>query len=130
LPLDHFYDTRDLLEHLVVPESQHDESGTFQQPRPSTVLLDSFAMLAAVDFDHEHSLQTRQIEDVVREWMLATELAALDLSVPQVPPQRPLGICRTIAQLLWQARRADALIGLTFHTAGIAANTIPTQPSP
>lgn len=68
-----------VFEHLVVPEPQNKKASTFQKNRTQRICFSPFRMLTAIQFDHDHSFQTRKIEDVIGEGMLPPELATIEL---------------------------------------------------
>ena len=95
--MDHFQYAIDVSEHVVVPETQDDESSFFQRSSACRIVLDRIGMLAAVEFDDYATFEANEIEDVVAVRMLATKLAAIELSVFQSLPQRAFCIGRVVA---------------------------------
>lgn len=103
------------LEHLVVPEPQYPESGIFETCRSLCVGLHRIGMLATIQFDHEPSFQACEIDDVVAERMLSTELASVQLAHPQPLPQCAFRIGGCVAKPARQAGPQNPRIGLALH---------------
>ena len=55
--------------------------------------LRAFSMTATVHFYDEPALVTREVRVVRANRCLPTEMAAVDLQLPQAPPELALGIC-------------------------------------
>jgi hypothetical protein len=81
--LDH---TLDILEYFVVPEPQYHESRLLQPLCPRQIVSRLIGVLAAVEFDDQLPFQAGEIEYEAAERMLPFELAALQLTIPQMPP--------------------------------------------
>jgi hypothetical protein len=49
-------------------------------------------VLTAIEFNHQHALDADEVDHVAIDLVLATELAAIQLAVPQAIPERPFGV--------------------------------------
>src|SRR3546814_11415299 len=74
-------------------------------------------MLSSIEFDHDFSLKTREIQDVVTEGMLPPEFCSVDLPAPQGLPQLAFGVGRVASQDALALVAPDSLAGLAFHGA-------------
>lgn len=130
----HFQHAFNILEHSIVPESQHDKPGTFEELCSFFIVCRCVEILAAVQLNDDFAFQADKIKNEVAEWMLAAKFAAVELAVAQALPQPGLCIGGRIAQSALQVRAKDFLVGLSSHDCIPFAreffNTIPTQPSP
>jgi hypothetical protein len=79
------------IEHLIVPESQHEKSGVLKQCSTLRISSDRIRVLAAIEFNVKHFLKADKIQDVIAEWMRATKLAAARLPQTQALPRGTLG---------------------------------------
>ena len=61
------------VKHLVVPESQYVEPRCIEASCARVIVLDLLRVLPAVDFDHQHGLETDEVENVILERMLPAE---------------------------------------------------------
>ena len=131
-------DTIEVIEHLVVPESQHAKPCLLQKRRAYSVGLDIFRVLAAVQLDNEPSFQADEIHDVVTERVLAPEFAAIKLPSAKTAPEQALRFSGPDAQPALQSWAKNGGICLAFHLqrpatiaiSGTQPYPIPTQPSP
>jgi hypothetical protein len=76
-------DAVELLANLMIPKSQHNDSMTSQEFRAHSIadLARAIVMSSAVQFDSHLRVRTIEIEDVIVEWVLATEFVAREISV-------------------------------------------------
>jgi hypothetical protein len=88
-----------LLQHLVVPKSQHRIAILLQPRGASFIFLLPEGMLAAVYFHDQHSVQTDEVGDEGPDGTLAAEFATFDLPLFQSMPQGTLGIRHAVAQM-------------------------------
>jgi hypothetical protein len=83
----------EIVDHLVVPESQHTIAMDVQNARPFLVLGGAYDMLPAIEFDDQTMGDTRKIDDVRADRHLAAKLCAIYPTVAQRMPQFLLGSC-------------------------------------
>jgi hypothetical protein len=76
-----------VLEHVVVPEAQHDKSGLFEKLGAFPIIRNRIRMLPAIKFDNGFFLQANKIQYEIAKQMLAAELAVPDLAVPKALPK-------------------------------------------
>src|SRR3546814_8395671 len=72
-------------------------------------------MLSSIELDHDSSLKTCEIENVVAERMLPPKFCSVDLPAPQRLPQLVFGVGRVASQCALALIIADFLPGLAFH---------------
>src|SRR3546814_5991574 len=72
-------------------------------------------MLSSIELDHDSSLKTCEIENVVAERMLPPKFCSVDLPAPQRLPQLVFGVGRVASQCALALIVADFLPGLAFH---------------
>lgn len=72
-----FQHTLHFVKHLIVPKAQHNEAPRLQERGTRSVCINAFRVLASVQFNDNLSIQANEIDDVVTEWMLPTEPAAI-----------------------------------------------------
>ena len=113
----HLPDTIDITQHLIVPEPQHLEPLCAHEVVASRVINSRFGVLAAVDFNDDPRLQTREVSDIWADANLPAELVAFELAEPQVLPEPTLRILHVLAK---------TSCALVCH--GAAAPPIPTFP--
>ncbi len=65
-----------MFEYLVVPEAQHTVTLPFQHPGPDRICFLLRRMLSAIQLDDQSFIRTAEINDVITDRMLATELLA------------------------------------------------------
>ena len=119
-----------VFEYLVIPETHHDEARTFQDGCACGIRFGPLRVLATIQFDGKHSLQTSEIEDVVAKGMLTPEFTTIELPCPQPLPKPAFGIGGIVAQVALQFGTENETAGLSFHPPSPINNTIPTQFSP
>ena len=56
-------------------------------------------MLATIEFDNDHGLKANEVADVNTNWMLPSELVAVQLPSALAAPKALLGLCQVLAQL-------------------------------
>ena len=83
----------EVLQHLVVPATQHAKSCRLEIAVADGIAT-RFRMLAAVDFDDQPRLEADEVEDVAVERHLALEFQAFELLVAESLPQDVLGLGR------------------------------------
>src|SRR5207245_1121732 len=88
-----------LLENIGIPEAQHPEAVSNQSRCAPLVAFDLFGVLAAVDLNHEPSLQAGEIDEVRTDWKLTAEAVALDLLIAQADPEPDFSIGHLTSQL-------------------------------
>src|SRR5690606_5430643 len=110
--------TVDVLQHVVVPETDHAITVRFDQPG-SLIVGGVVGVLPAVDFDGQLEAAAGEIDDEVADLILARELNA-ELFAAQARPQASFRVRRLAPQSLRYRRQA-----LDRH-----ASDSPTQPSP
>ena len=120
-------DRFDLLQHLVIPESQHAKSGGLQQLRASLVIFCMFAMMTPIDLDNHLVIQTDKIKDKIAKRMLSAEFASRDLASTQNLPQRFFRVGHAVAKLALQLSRLDIFIGLADQCLPIPLLTSPLK---
>ena len=87
-----FRDTRhhpfQILQYVMVPESDDSESVTFETRSPGGVLAGFIiiGMLAAIDFDDEPPLEAAEIDDLIADRMLAAKLCFLEAAGTKLLP--------------------------------------------
>ncbi len=89
---------QDLLQHpfgpaqnIVVPEPNNPPAVTFEPRRPPRI-VSAVSMLAAVEFDDQASLNADKIRNESTNWVLATELVAVQLPIAHQRPKTPFGV--------------------------------------
>jgi hypothetical protein len=78
---------------VAIPDSQNAVSGSAEQRRASRVVARPFdhVMMSAIEFQDESQLKTTEVDDEPVQDVLAAELEAQHLSVPQQCPGMTLG---------------------------------------
>jgi len=73
---------------VAIPDSQNAVSGSAEQRRASRVVARPFdhVMMSAIEFQDESQLKTTEVDDETVQDVLAAELEAQHLSVPQQCP--------------------------------------------
>jgi len=90
---DHFQDTAEILDHVIIPETQHAPAMLLKPSRAVGLILGDRAVLTAVEFDDQRSFLADEIDDVPSDRYLASELKSGQLSVPDLRPQQTLDVC-------------------------------------
>ena len=73
-------------QHLIIPESQHTKPGSMKKLRTNAIVCGRGLVLAAIDLDDQHRVQTYKVEDIVAVRMLATEFESAHLAPAQMLP--------------------------------------------
>ena len=81
---DHVHHSFDVLENLIVPESQDNESGLLQRSCAPGIVIRGFGMLAPIDLDDDPPFQACEVQDVVAEGMLPAKLRSVDSPAAKV----------------------------------------------
>jgi hypothetical protein len=95
---------------LVVPKSHHAIAAALE---PGGARRTFIRVLAAVDFDDESCLGTKEVDDVAAHRLLAAEAETIELLAPQLRPQPDLGVGRIGAQLAGEDRRHGGMWRVT-----------------
>ena len=95
---DHFADTFDVDQDLIIPEP-NDNKSVVAQTGISMKICRGRMMLASVDFDCQASFKTDKIRDVDSDRILTPKADARNLSSSQMSPQSAFGIGQRAAQL-------------------------------
>src|SRR3546814_16520965 len=74
-------------------------------------------MLSSIELDHDSSLKTCEIENVVAERMLPPKFCSVDLPAPQRLPQLVFGVGRVASQCALALIIAEFIPGLAFHAS-------------
>src|SRR3546814_5724124 len=74
-------------------------------------------MLSSVQFDYELSFDAGEIEDVVAERMLPSELRAIELFASQGLPEFAFGVSRVASKFSLALFFPDPCVALAFHGA-------------
>jgi hypothetical protein len=117
---------------LVVPTSDHAIAAALE---PGGVRRTLLRVLAAVDFDDESCLGTKEVDDVAAYRLLAAEAETIELLAPQLRPQPNLGVGRIDAQLGGEGRRHGGMwrvapLRTTLHVATLPLKGEGENPSP
>jgi hypothetical protein len=98
--VDRFHHTFDVLQHLVIPETEHaiairlEILGSLGVRRDVVRLI----MLPAIDFNDDAILVTGEIRKVRTYRRLSAEIGALDRDASQMPPQLSLRVRHLAAE--------------------------------
>lgn len=76
-----------VLHHVVVPESQNDETLSAQPSIALFIVLLLLSMLSAINLDNQSPLQTHEIDDLPAQRLLTAEFTTLDLPVAKPLPK-------------------------------------------
>jgi hypothetical protein len=76
--------------HLFVPEA-HDAEAVRPEQGVACRIASAFGMLAAIDLDDQHLLESNEIEDVAFERNLPAEFHAIHLATADLLPEHGLG---------------------------------------
>jgi hypothetical protein len=94
--LNHRPHTVEILQDIVVPESDHSKSLALQISGSARVVF--WRVLTSVDLDDEAFLRTKKIDDLAVDFDLLAELKPIELSRAQDAPEFPFGIRRVLPQ--------------------------------
>ena len=95
---DHFDHPIQILQYVIVPETQDSVAHRFQLQGSEFVVNHLLAMLATVKLHNQASIWTDEIGDVSTNFVLASELPTLKTSASQMVPKQLFGICLIDAQ--------------------------------
>src|SRR5690348_11993800 len=106
--------TLDVLDHLVIPESQNAKPIRLQAPRALLLIFIRIGVLAAIDLDHQPVPEADEVDDIALDRLLAAEFGA-GLVPAQYLPNAFLGIGRGSAQRAGdRGHRADPAMNCGF----------------
>jgi hypothetical protein len=77
----------DILQDVIIPESDDSESMFLQVMSPCRILFDLVCVLAAIDFDDQSMFQATEVRDVIANEMLAAEFGAIQSLTAQMLPE-------------------------------------------
>jgi hypothetical protein len=84
--------------YFVVPESDYPPALLVQIGCATLISRDVHGMLAAIDFNGQHSPDASKVDDIWPDWMLPPDLVG-EFSLAQRPPEALLSVCRVTAKL-------------------------------
>ena len=84
---DHLKDRLGLREHFIVPEPQNSKAALLQKTRATRIVGNCSLMLATIEFDHQHGIQTDEIDDERPDGKLSTESRTVKMTTAQVMPE-------------------------------------------
>jgi hypothetical protein len=93
------HDTVHVSQYIVIPEPQDNETLIPQPSIPLGIIIGLLSMLPAVQLDDQPFFQTDKIDNVLSQWLLATEFETLDLPKTKFSPEQPLGVGGVFPQL-------------------------------
>src|SRR5260370_9445312 len=85
--------------HVVVPESQHAESGRSQEMIATRVVCQLRGMVAAIQFHDAFPVERSEVADIESDLVLPSKLEPCHLTPAQVDPKQTLGIGQTLTKL-------------------------------
>jgi hypothetical protein len=85
-----------MLQHVIIPESQHPITSGVQPACTLLVIILSFRVLAAIHFDNHATLEAYKIHDIATNRLLAPEFRAPNLAALE-PSLQPLLCDRQVA---------------------------------
>src|SRR5437879_4268464 len=88
----HVIHSLNILQHIVVPESQHAKSRGFQSPRPHVVSTFHGCMLTTIHFENKSRVHANEVKNKIEERMLAAEFVSVHLTSTKHVPQTSLGV--------------------------------------
>src|SRR5215813_10609370 len=95
---DRLHDAIRIRQHVVVPETEHEVSLQFQDPRPGDVLLSSLHVLATIKLNDEPSIDAHEVDNITINRCLPAELPTRKAPIAQTKPKHPLRIGLIAAQ--------------------------------
>jgi hypothetical protein len=118
-----------IVQHLVVPESQHAVALALQEPSAARFLFRRRIVLAAIDFDDQSRLVANKVGNEAPDRHLTAKSISFGLARSQHPPELFLGFGHLAAE------RPGALVGalgwpLIHCRSGPFAASPPPRPSP
>jgi len=108
----------DLSKYLIVPKSQHPESGFLKNNCTLHVMRSLVLMLPTIDFDDQFDRETNKIENVILKRMLPSKLQS-KLIATQSIPQFTLGIGHIPTQRTLEFVRLNVCAGLSLHNQSV-----------
>jgi hypothetical protein len=84
--------TLSIRERVVVPKSQHDKLLAAKPIIPHRIFFSLIGMLAAIQLNNQTVFEANEIDNIGTNRHLPPELVALQPSIPEQIPKRPLGI--------------------------------------
>ena len=87
------------LDDFVIPESKHMVPARLQVIRAALVAFELLDVLSTIELDGQPAFHAREVHDVRSNRQLAPELVPGQPAEPQVLPQEPFAIGRSIAQV-------------------------------
>jgi len=107
-----------VLQHIVVPETQHLEPTGGEYVAANRVVIQALAgiVLTAVQLDDQADFQTDIVGEVRTDRVLATKSKSMQSTPAQVIPQPDLGV----GQLLAQLSRESTLFIAEWHARSFA----------
>lgn len=109
---DRCQDAVGVLQHVVVPEADHAVAVGFDHPGARFV-SGAVAVLPAVELDSDARQTTGEVDHIVTNRQLPSELESVQLAGAQVRPQVPFGVGHVIAQLASDAGQSFLYQGRT-----------------
>ena len=102
-PNDRFDHSLSFSRHIAVPEAQDSKVLRFQKLGALVIVNGPLDMLAAVQFDDQPALETREIGNVWTNWNLASKPRARNLSSAKVLPENLFGFRRCLPKFAGKA---------------------------
>ncbi len=89
----------DLVQHLIVPETEDAIPTGFQEFSSNTICMMPIEMLTSVHFDDNSLLMAGEIHKIGTDRRLTAEMRPLARKLPKMPPEFPLGVGHGTAKL-------------------------------
>jgi hypothetical protein len=96
---DRFEHALNIIQNVVIPETDDVIPALFQRSRSLCVQPGSFVVLATVNLDHQFSFGRHKVDDISCKRNLPPEFNATELTRAKSRPKETLGISRTPAEL-------------------------------
>ena len=90
--MDIFKHTIDVLHHVIVPITQHQEAHRFQNLCSLRISFRSNAVLTTIQFDDEMGVGAKEVDNKAVDWELSFELPAAQAAITQTKPQHSFHI--------------------------------------
>ncbi len=87
-------------EDFLVPESHDGVTQRLEVPHAFDIGGDLLPVVFAVDFDDDPVSAADEVDDIPADWILASEVVAVEAVGSQLRPQVPLGGSGTLAEFL------------------------------
>jgi len=110
-----FLDPSNIVQYLVVPESEHFESSVTQPFRANRVRIRIQRMLSAINFDYQHRLKACEVENIIFERMLPPEFESAQVTAFQATPQSEFRVSHAATEFALRFILQQFLVGLAFH---------------